>query len=388
MDASDRPVDSLARMGQALAQGQITRRQFVQRALAAGLSASALGSLLAACGSGESTAGSSPAPMDTTLPAKLSVFNWADYMPGSIKKGFKQKYGVEIDETYFDSNEALVAKLSAGAGGYDIIVPSNDAVHIMMKMGILRALDMQYIPNFKHVMQRFQKPDYDPETDGRKYSVPYQWGTTGIGHRKDIITDSITKYADLWNEKYKGNITMLNDQRDVLGAGLAVLGYTLNTTVQSELDAAVAKLIEQKPLVSAYDSINTKRALVAGTPLVQGWNGYVLQAYDELGPDKLEYVLPAEMIEVWCDNMAVPKSAPNPYAAHLFIDYVLQPKIAADLVNYTWYSSPVPAAKQYSDPIVWSFVPTDEEMARSQFLQDVGEFRTSYDEAWRELKSA
>ena len=380
---------SIIDMGKALVHKEITRRQFIERALAAGLSLSAVGSILAACGSGGSPeAGSSPDAMATDLPEKLSLFTWADYMPSSIRKSFQQKYGIEVVESYFDSNEALTTKMSAGASGYDIIVPSNDAVHIMMKSGLLRPLDMRFIPNFKNVMTRFQKPDYDPEEDGYKYSVPYQWGTTGIGHRKDIITDPITKYADLWNEKYKGDIIMLNDRRDVLGAGLAVLGYSLNSTSQSELDQALQKLIEQKPLVEAYDSINTKRALVSGTPLVQGWNGYVLQAYDQLGPEKLEYVLPLEMIEVWCDNMAIPKTAPSPYAAHLFMDYLLDPKIAGELVDYTWYSSPVPAAEEFSDPLVWSFVPTDEEMTRSEFLQDLGEFRLKYDDAWRQLKSA
>jgi len=140
--------------------------------------------------------------------------------------------------------------------------------------------------------------------------------------------------------------------------------------------------------VKAYDSINIKRSLVSGTPLCHGWSGYVLQAYDELGPEKLEYVLPSEAFAMYCDNMAIPTTAASPYAAHLFMDYVLDPKVAGQIVDYTWYSSPVPEAEQYSDPLVWDFVPSEETLARGELIQDVGEFRASYDEAWRQLRSA
>ena len=186
----------------------------------------------------------------------------------------------------------------------------------------------------------------------------------------------------------KGDIVMLNDIRDTLGAGLKSLGYSLNTTEQAELDEATHKLIEQKPLVSAYDSANTKRAIVSGTPLVHGWSGYILSAYDELGGEKLEYVLPTEGFAMYCDNMAIPANANSPYAAHLFMDYVLDPEVAGQIVDYTWYSSPVPEAEQYSDPLVWDFVPDDATLARGELIQDVGEFRRNYEEAWRKLKSA
>jgi spermidine/putrescine transport system substrate-binding protein len=366
----------------------MTRRHFLKRAAALGLSASAAAAILSACG-GEGTAvTASPTPMDTTLPEKLFLFNWSDYMPASITKSFERTYGVKVVESYYDSNEALLAKLMAGAGGYDIVVPDNSTVHIMMKSGLLRPLDMRYIPNFKNVAARFQKADYDRDDDGHKYSVPYQWGTTGIGHRKDLIAEPITRWSDLWNPAYKHKINMLDDERDLLGAGLQVLGYSYNSTSQSELDQAVAKLIEQKPLVVSYDSVNTKRALVSGIPLVQGWNGYVLQAYDELGPEKVEYVLPREGFCVWVDNMVIPAKAPSPYAAHLFMNYLFDPKIAAKLVDYTWYSSPVPAAKQYSNPLVWRFVPGEKDMQRGEFIVDVGPFRKSYDAAFAEVKSA
>ena len=383
--------DSLVHLTKQLARGTMSRKEFLMRATALGLTLPAVASLIAACGStstSSSSASASPAALDTTLPEKLFLFNWAEYMAPEVKKSFEKTYGIKVVETYFESNEALLAKLQAGVTGYDIIVPDGMTVHVMLKSGLIQPLHMDSIPNFKYVMARFQKPDYDPGTEGGKYSIPYQWGTTGIGHRKDLLPDSITKWADMWNTAYKDKMVMLDDERDTLGAGLIVTGHSINTLDQADLDEAVEKLVAQKPMVKAYDSINTKRFLMGGTPLCHGWSGYVLQAYEPLGPDKLEYVLPSEAFAMYCDNMAIPVGAPSPYAGHLFMNYILDPKIAAKIVDYTWYSSPVPEAKQYSNPVVWDFVPSEETLARGELIQDVGSFRTSYDQAWTTLKSS
>ena len=382
--------DSAYRLIERVARGEMSRREFIKRAAAVGLTLSAAGTVLAACGSGEgeTAASASPAPMDTTLPDELVLYNWAEYIAPETVKGFEQKYGIKVKETFYDSNEALLAKLQAGASGYDVVVPDGMTVHIMMKMGLIQPLNMDYIPNFTNVMPSLQAPQYDPGTDGKKYSIPYQWGTTGVGHRKDILKESVTTWEPVFDKANKGGIVMLNDIRDTLGAGLKSLGYSLNTQEQAELDEATQKLIDQKPLVQAYDSANTKRQIISGTPLVHGWSGYILSAYDELGGEKLAYVLPTEGFAMYCDNMAIPANANSPYAAHLFMDYVLDPQVAGQIVDYTWYSSPVPAAEQYSDELVWDFVPDDATLARGELIQDVGEFRRNYEEAWRKLKSA
>jgi spermidine/putrescine transport system substrate-binding protein len=114
----------------------------------------------------------------------------------------------------------------------------------------------------------------------------------------------------------------------------------------------------------------------------------VLQAYDELGPEKLEYVLPKEGYMIWCDNAAIPVGAPSPYAAHLFMDYLFDPKIAAEVVDYTWYHSPVPAAQEYSNPLVWEFLPDEEELKVGEFSEDVGEFARNYLDAWKQIRGA
>jgi spermidine/putrescine transport system substrate-binding protein len=372
-----------------VAHGRINRRQFIYRAAQLGLATTAIASVLAACGGGETTgASASPQAMDTTLPDKLFFYNWSEYMAPEIKASFQKKYGVKVIETYFEDNEALLAKLKSGVKGYDLTVTSDYMVSIMTKTGLLRPLDMKYIPNFKNVMPRMQKPEYDPETDGKKYSVPYQWGATVVGVRTDVISDPVSKWSDLWNPKYKNNIVMLNDERDVLGAALKMMGYSMNTTSQEELDKAVAKCIEQKPLVRTYTSIATQRMIVQGVGLTEGWTGYVVSAYDALGGKNLRQMVPEEGFDLWTDNAVIPVGGPSPYAAHLFINYLLEPKIAGQLVDYTWFYSPVPAARQYSDPVVWKFTLTDEEMKRGEALRDLGEFGRNYAEAWQKVKEA
>ena len=165
---------------QAVAHGELTRRQFIERGLALGLSVTALGTVLGACGGGETEA--TPTAMATTLPEEISLYNWSDYMSPQCLKDFEAEYGVKVNETYYNSNEEMIAKLKAGATGYDVIVPTDMYVTVMQKSGLLQPLDMDYIPNFKNVTDPlFQKPSFDnPDNqDGKKYSVPYMFGTTG-----------------------------------------------------------------------------------------------------------------------------------------------------------------------------------------------------------------
>jgi spermidine/putrescine transport system substrate-binding protein len=370
--------------------GRISRRQFVVRALGLGLSAGTVGGLLAACGGGDGEAGpsASPTPMDTTKPEKLLLYNWSNYMTPDIKKGFKQKHGISIQETFFDDNEALLGKLKSGATGYDVIIPTNYMVQIMVHTGLLLPLDMKYIPNFSYVGEKFAKPSYDTWPDGKKYSVPYQWGTTALSVRTDKVPEEVTSWTTLWDERYKNQIDMLNDERDTPGVALRKNGYSINTTNQAELDRATDDLIVQKPLVLQYDSLNMKRNIIAGVALVMTWNGDCLLAMQAVGEDKVSYVFPTEGYSVWVDNMCNPVGSPSPYAAHLFMDYLCDPKVNADLTNWNQYSSPIPEADQYTNKFILDQLPTPEELERGEFLNDVGAFGRNYTEAWAKVKSA
>jgi spermidine/putrescine-binding protein len=377
--------------------GGITRRHFMERALLLGLSATAVGALAGSCGEEEpvSSKGTLP-PMDETMPTELTLYNWTEYLDPAIRKAFKKETGIEVKEVFFSSNEEMLAKLKAGAKGYDVIVPSDYMVHIMHMSGLLEPLDMSYIPNYQYIVETFQAPEYDnpEEQNGLKYSVPYFFGTSGYARRTDKLDVETTDWTPLFDPQYAGKINMLDDEREALGAALKSLGYSLNTLDQAELDEATAKLIEQKPLVNTYDSVNLKRNIVQGQWLVHCWDGDVLLAIDALGGDDeakslVTFVRPTEGFMIWTDNLACPIGNNTRYGAHLWMDYLTDPKIAGQNASWVWYLSAVqPASWEYTDPFAMSLKPTEEELQRAEVTSDVGEFATAYSEAWRQVKSA
>jgi len=266
----------------------------------------------------------------------------------------------------------------------------------MIKSGLLEPLDMKYLPNFKFVGEQFRNPVYDDkdENGGLKYSVPYFYGTTGYARRTDKVAEKTTDWTPLFDPAYKGGISMLNNPRETIGVGLFSLGYSANTTDQAELDEATAKMVAQKPLVVTYDSANMKRSIVQGLPLTHCWDGDVLMATDAMGGDQKAmdlavFVRPTEGFCLWMDNLTVPIGKNSRYGAHLWMDYLMDPKVSGENASWVWYLSPIaPASWEYTDEFALSITPTEEELARSVVFMDVGEFQRSYDEAWRQIKSA
>ena len=377
--------------------GGITRRQFVERALILGLSTGAVGALAAACGGDE--ASEAPAvelpPMDETMPDEITVYNWTDYMDPDVLKDFETETGIKANETYFASNEELLAKLRAGSSGYDVIIPSDYMVSIMIQSELLQPLDLSYIPSFESIGEQFRAPEYDDPAnqDGMKYSVPYFFGTTGYAVRTDKATEGETRWDPLFDPANGGRINMLDDERECLGAGLKSLGFSGNTLDQGELDQATEKLIEQKPLVAAYDSLNRRRSIVQGVPYVMCWDFDALMAIDSMGGDDeahqlVDYVLPAEGFMRWTDNLTVPVSSQKRYGAHLFIDYVTRPEVSGKNASWIWCSSPVDGSEEYTDEFALSMRPSEDELQRSEGFLDVGEFAPMYQEAWTKIRTA
>lgn len=379
------------------ARRRITRRHFLERAAALGLGASGIATILAACGGDDGAAESTspPATADTSVkPAQITFYNWAEYLSPENKKAFERETGIKVVESYFDNLDAVIAKMKAGSTTYDLIPPAGWSLPILYKSGLLQPLDMRLIPNFKNVMGKFQQPTYDDETqnDGKKYSVPYLWGSTGIGYRADKLDTEPASWTALFPpaaDAYAGQLTMLDDARETPGATLKMLGYSLNTTVDDELDEAIDTLIGQKPLVAQYDNANNKRNLVKGMPILHAFDGDARQAMMVADPGTVGYVLPSEGYSLWLDNLAIPADALSPYGAHLFMDFMLDPTNQAELMNYTQYLSPVPAAYDVlGDEVLSSGVPDDEELARGEILLDLGEFGRHYTDGWRRVKSA
>lgn len=316
----------------------------------------------------------------------VNVYNWADYIDEEVIREFEREFGIRVNYDVFSNNEELHAKLIAGATGYDVIFPTDYMVEVLIEEGLLMPLDHDALPNLKHIDPRFLDAPFDP---GNEYSVPYLWGTAGIGVNTRWVKEPVDSWEILWDPKYRGRIAMLNDSREVFGAALKLMGESLNESDLEKLEEAKQLLLQQKPLVLTYDSDNTKNLLLSDEVwLAHGWSGDVLQAVEE-DPD-IVYVVPKEGTTLWMDNMAIPVGARNPENALKLINFLLRPEISARLSEYTRYPSPNLASHEYTDPEVLAdemIYPPDEVLARAEWMEDLGDAAPLLDRLWTELKA-
>ena len=257
----------------------------------------------------------------------------------------------------------------------------------MIKEELLVKINKNNVANIKKVGDQFLNHSYDPNNE---YSVPYMWGTVGIIYNTAMLDAYPESWADLWDEKYKGQIIMYNSQRDALAVGLRKLGYSLNSRDERELEEAKVELIKQKPLVYAYMGDEIKDAMISGEAAIA-----VVYSGDAVymkwqNPD-LEYIIPSEGTNLWFDAMVIPNNAQNKDAAEKFIDFMTRPDIAAKNAEYIGYSSPIPEAvalldkEVQSDPVAY---PSDEDIKNTEVFNDVIDVIHIYDRIWTEIMSA
>jgi spermidine/putrescine transport system substrate-binding protein len=319
----------------------------------------------------------------------LHLFNWDNYLNPQVAKDFEKEFGVRIVEDKFASNEDLLAKLQAGATGYDVVVPSDYAVRILVRHGLLAKLDRNNIPNLKNVSRKFRGPAYDPQHD---YSIPYLWGTTGIGYSKKGTANSGAPrgWDDLFNpdkaKRYRGRISMLNDMREAIGAALIYRGYSPNSTKPAELEEAKKVLLAQKPHLAKYDSEAYEDSLVASeTVLAHGWSGEIFTA--QASNDDIGFVVPKEGSFLFVDNLAIPKTSKNKQLAEQFINYLLRPDVAAKNSNFLKYPTPNALAKSLLDPKAAGANYELPPNIKFYSIEDIEAAGKLYETIWTELKA-
>jgi spermidine/putrescine transport system substrate-binding protein len=319
---------------------------------------------------------------------ELYVYNWSEYMPDSVLEDFTKETGIKVVMSTYDSNEALYAKIKmVDAKGYDLIVPSTDYVARMRKEGLLAPLDKSKLANLGNLDPKLMNRPFDPDNT---YSVPYMWGSTAIAvNTKDPAAASVSTFADLWKPELKGKLLLPNDMRGVLGMGLKRLGHSLNETDPAKVGQACDLLMPLMASVRVFDSDSPKQALLNNEVQVAVlWNGEAFIAAGE-NPD-IRYVYPKEGFSLWVDNLCIPKNAANVENAHIFIDYLLRPEVAAFICQEMGYSTPNLAAKAIlpedvrSNAIVY---PSSEDMDRGEFETDLGQAVKAYEECWMRLKT-
>jgi spermidine/putrescine transport system substrate-binding protein len=366
-------------------QRKISRGRFLKAMGAAGVAGSTL-SVLSAC-TVSTTPQNSGGDGDSGGENALNLYNWSEYIAASNIKDFEKETGAKVTQDFYASNEELLAKLQAGGTGYDVIVPSDYMVAVMAKSGILEELDFSKIPNYDNIGENFKGLSFDPEN---KYSVPYQWGTTGILYNEKE-TGKVDSWDAMWDPRFEGKIAMMDDVRETLGAALVQLGYPINATDSEQLEEAKQLLLEQKPLLRGYFPDTESEPLVA--------NGDILLAHVYSGTgilstvenEGLAYTIPEPKATRWTDTMAVPVGAQHPDVAHEFINFMLVPEQGAALTNFTYYATPNVKAIPLVDKALkkipeWS--PPDSVFDRLEVIEDVGEATRQYERIFTEVKSA
>ena len=278
---------------------------------------------------------------------KLNIYNWFDYLPQELVDKFEKAHDVEVTLDTYDSNESLLARLKAGVTGYDIAVPGDYMVQILIKEGMLEPINAAEFANFKHLTPAYVDVYWDP---GRKYSVPYQWGTTGFMVDTEVYDGDINTLAIIFDppSELRGKINMLKDVNDVLNAGLRYLGLERCNGNPEDLKKLNALLTDAKQHWLSFNSDGAKEVLVSGDAAAgQIWNGFGMRARAEKAT--LKYAYPREGITGWMDNLVVLKGAPNLDNAKKFLNFMLEPENAATLTNFARYTAGVNGTEPFLD---------------------------------------
>lgn len=322
---------------------------------------------------------------------QVYVYNWGEYIDPDTITMFEEETGIKVVYDEFDTNEAMYPKVEAGSSAYDVICPSDYMIQKMIDNDLLQELDFDKMPNAKEnigAQYYEQASEFDP---GNKYMVPYCWGTVGILYNKTMVSDPVTSWSILWDEKYADNILMQDSVRDAFMVALKLNGYSMNTLDENELEIAKNALIEQKPLVQAYVIDQVRDKMIGGeAALGVIYSGEAIYTQRE-NPD-LEYVVPDEGTNIWIDGWVIPKNAPNVENAEKFIDFMCRGDIALKNFEYITYSTPNTAAQALiedddirNSEIAFPDLSSFNNLETFHYLGEEGD--ELYNELWKEVMS-
>jgi len=318
---------------------------------------------------------------------QLNLYTWSTYISPRLLNGFEREFHCKVNYDLYDSNEALLTKLQAGNVEYDLVVPSDYMVEILIRQGLLAPLDKSRLPNvWANTDPRFLALPFDPHND---YSVPYAWGTTGLAYRADLVKEPVDSWSVLFDPRYAGHILLLDDAREVFGMALKKLGYSLNSTNPEELRQARDLLLEEKRLVKGYNSSNFEQDLAAGDAwITQAYNGNLTFVMRD--DPRIRYIIPKEGCTISVDNACIPRRAPHKDLAMKFINYFHRPEVAALFVNDSGFNTPNRYDRQEIEPWLLAnpaVFPNPAWLAHCEFMRDVGPVVALYDRYWTEIKA-
>ncbi|HEY0665312.1 MAG TPA: spermidine/putrescine ABC transporter substrate-binding protein [Gallionella sp.] len=329
----------------------------------------------------------------------LHLYNWNNYISEETVARFEAQCTCRVVQDYYSDNEEMLAKLAAGATGYDLIVPTGNAMESLIRQNALRPLDKRLLPNLKNIAPAYLSTAFDP---GNRYSVPYAYTLTLIGYNSeklrglDLPVDSwAVVFEPRYLEKIKGHVTVLDSQRELLAAALKYLGYSANDTIETHWKQARDLIIRAKPYWAAFNASSYIKELTVGNIwLVHGYSNDIFQA--DLDAQKaargfrILASIPKEGAVLALDSMVLHKSGPRPDLAHRFIDFMLDGRNSAELTNLIGSGNPNRAALQYIRPEVArnpAVFPGADQHARLEMLRDLDRHqRRVLSRIWTEIK--
>ena len=346
-------------------------------------------SVLGGCG-GKASSGSEGA-------GELYVYNWGEYIDEEVIDMFEEETGIKVVYEEFETNEIMYPKIEAGAITYDVVCPSDYMIQKMIENNMLAEINFDNVPNLSQIAPEYMERSkaFDPEN---KYSVPYCWGTVGILYNTSMVApeDAPSKWSDLWNEKFSGEILMQDSVRDAFMVALKSLGYSMNTADEAQLEEAKELLVKQKPLVQAYVIDQVRDKMIGGEAAVgviySGEMLYIQEEVENLGLDyDLEYVLPEEGTNVWIDSWVIPANAKNKENAEKWIDFLCRPEIAKMNFEYITYPTPNQGAFELLDADMQNnkaVFPDWDSLDGCEVYQYLGDDTDAvYNNLWKEVKS-
>lgn len=317
----------------------------------------------------------------------LNVYNWANFMPNSVIKQFERETGIHVNYMEYDSNELLYAKLKTNPNiGFDVIVPSSYVVQRMAREGMLHVLDPAKIPNIKNLNPFLMNREFDPHN---QYSLPYMWGTTAIVvNQKFFNPQDFNHWTDLWDPKYKNQLLLLDDMREVFSVALIVLGYSVNETNPEHIREAYEKLRALLPNIKLFNNDAQQNIYVdEDATLGIGYNGDIYQVQQE--NPRVTFVYPKDPFTIWIDCISIPKNAPHLENAFKFLNFINRPDMAAKIAENNGFSSPNSAAFPYLPKSMQQSTvmnPPMQDLKRSVMENDVGNTIVIYEKYWELLK--
>lgn len=315
------------------------------------------------------------------------MFSWIDYIDPALLQKFEANFQCRVIMDTYDSNESMYAKIKSGAAGYDILVPSSYMVKALVRDNLLAPIDLSRIPNSKHLDQDHLKKSLDPQMS---HSVPYMTAPTCIAYLESKLGACEASYQLFRNPEAKGRMTLLNDMREVIGAALMSLGFSLNSVNPREIRLATDVVIEWKKNISKFDNELYKSGIASGEfHLVQGYAGELLSVADD--NEDIRVVIPREGSAFTCDDLCIAASAPNAILAHQWINFLCDPMNAAQNMEFIGYRAPNAAAYSLlsedfrGNPVLF---PEDELLAKCLPIDDLGENLSLWTAAWDQIKSS